>query len=320
VQGGAPSYRNCLALHASLGVTPTPVAMTVAFGRGPHTWSNVGAPSELVTRLAPEIKRFGRCLRWVDALHFVFAFVPIRRVLALWRFAPEFGERMVYPLTALFFGTGNRTPEVSAAIIARVFLDPQLRLFDYDPARLLSQSPEMFAFPPLRDVYGALGTALVSAGVRVCTSRACARVVRSPGAADAMVASDAAGATQGFDAVVFACDAAAARRMLGGGATFWERRVLEGVRYYDDVTYTHCDAAYMAQHYELHADAPPAERPDYYIWSHPGDASRLEMSFDLGHYQPHLRSRPADALPIYQARVAVLHLLRRLHSCCAAAR
>ena len=48
---------------------------------------------------------------------------------------------MVYPLVALFFGTGNQTPKVSAAIIARVFRDPSLALFEYDPESLLSQTP-----------------------------------------------------------------------------------------------------------------------------------------------------------------------------------
>lgn len=146
VQGGAPSYRNSLSFHALLGFAPQEVVMKVAFGRGDATWSNVGAPSALVRRMQPEIARFGRVLRWVDALRLVFAFVPIRRVLSLWRFEQDFGERLVYPLTALFFGTGNRTPEVSAVIIARVFLDPKLRLFDYSPERLLASTPEMFAY------------------------------------------------------------------------------------------------------------------------------------------------------------------------------
>ena len=284
VQGGAPSYRNCMRLHAALGFTPQPVVMTVAFGRGPHTWSNVGAPSELVRRLQPEIARFGRVLARVDALRFIFAFVPIRRVLRLWGFDEEFGARLVYPLTALFFGTGNRTPEVSAAIVARVFRDPQLRLFDYSPERLLSSTPDMFAFQPLADIYGAAAVALRAAGVDVCTSRPVARVARRRRGADSVLATDAAGVTQAFDAVIFACDAATALRVLEA-PTFWERRVLGSVRYYDDVTYTHSDTEYMAAHYELHADAPDAERPDYFIWSHPGDATKLEMSFDLGHYQ-----------------------------------
>jgi hypothetical protein len=32
-----------------------------------------------------------------------------------------------------------QTPNVSAAVIARVFLDPDLRLFDYCPQRLLNR-------------------------------------------------------------------------------------------------------------------------------------------------------------------------------------
>ena len=301
VQGGAPSYRNCLSLHAALGgFVPQQVFMKVAFGKGGLTWSNVGAPSDLVRRMQPDIARFGRVLRRVDALPVVFAFVPIRRVLKLWRFHPDFGERLVYPLTALFFGTGNRTPEVSAAIIARVFLDPKLRLFDYSPERLLDSSPEMFAFQQLGDIYATAAEKLRAAGVDVRLNCACSRVQRFPGTANAVVATDATGAAHNFDAVIFACDAATALRLLERPG-FWERHVLGSVRYYDDVTYTHSDEAYMREHYELHADAPD-ERPDYFIWSHPGDASKLEMSFDLGHYQPHLRSRPPGAPPIYQVR------------------
>ncbi len=51
---------------------------------------------------------------------------------------------------ALFFGTGNQTARVSSAAVARVFCDPDLRLFEYDPQRLLSSEPAMFAFPVLQ--------------------------------------------------------------------------------------------------------------------------------------------------------------------------
>ena len=227
--------------------------MTVAFGRGAATWSNVGAPSELVRAMQPEIARFGRVLARVDALRAVFAFVPIRRVLALWRFSPEFGARLVYPLTALFFGTGNRTPEVSAAIIARVFRDPQLRLFDYSPERLLSSVPEMFAFSTLRDIYGRAGEALRAAGAELCLGRACARVVRAPGTADAVVATDMDGKAAAFDAVIFACDAETAASLLHAPG-FWERRVLRSVSYYDDVTYTHWYVV-VRLHCQIFADA-----------------------------------------------------------------
>jgi hypothetical protein len=63
------------------------------------------------------------------------------QVLKWFRFSEEFRNLMVFPLVALFFGTGNQTPNVAAAVIARVFLDPDLRLFDYCPDRLLNSVP-----------------------------------------------------------------------------------------------------------------------------------------------------------------------------------
>ena len=70
VQGGAFSYRNSLRLHSSLGFEPEPVRMTVQFGRGAFTWSNVGAPSELVLAMQPHIERFGAVLVAGDASGF----------------------------------------------------------------------------------------------------------------------------------------------------------------------------------------------------------------------------------------------------------
>ena len=46
---------------------------------------------------------------------------------------------------ALFSGTGNCTKKVSSVLLARVFNDDRLRLYDYDPVRF-RQAPKMFAF------------------------------------------------------------------------------------------------------------------------------------------------------------------------------
>lgn len=139
VQGGAPSYRNNLLLFEEFGFKPHEVDLKIAFGMGAHWWSNHGLKSELVQRLGPEIKKFGKVLTWINRLEFIFVFVPIESVLRWWGFSKEFQTRMVFPLTALFFGTGNQTHRVSAAVVARVFLDPQLRLFHYSPERLLDE-------------------------------------------------------------------------------------------------------------------------------------------------------------------------------------
>ena len=54
---------------------------------------------------------------------------------------------MIYPLVALFFGTGNQTPYVSSAILERVFLDPSMKLFEFDEKSLLASIPTMYGFP-----------------------------------------------------------------------------------------------------------------------------------------------------------------------------
>lgn len=82
-------------------------------------------------------------------------------------------------------------------------------------------------------------------------------------------------------------------KLLGSAATFWERRVLGNVRYYDDVTYTHTDGEYMAKHYCMNP-MQSQEKPMYFIKSYEGyDLRRVEMSFNLGAYQPQLK-RAAD--------------------------
>jgi hypothetical protein len=88
------------------------VDFRIAFGTGENAWSNHGPPSELIGKLKPEIARFGSVLRWVNRLEFIFAFVPIDSVLKWWGFSDDFRNRMCFPLTALFFGTGKQIKEI----------------------------------------------------------------------------------------------------------------------------------------------------------------------------------------------------------------
>ncbi|KAG2501770.1 hypothetical protein HYH03_000270 [Edaphochlamys debaryana] len=272
VQGGAPSYRHNLRLLEMFGFKPTPVHMRIAFGVGENQWTN-HSPSSLTSRLQPEIARFGRVLKWVARLEPLFVFVPIDTLLRLLRFTDDFRYRMVFPLVALFFGTGNQTPRVSAAVIARVFLDPQLRLFDYCPQRLLNSVPEMFAFPVLEEV-------------------PLAKLHRhSDGTA---TATDAAGASATFDEVVFACDAETVLKTMDN-PTWLERKLLGNVRYYTDFCITHDDHDYMARMYDIR----PEQRDNYFVRTYPGEhKNKIEMSFNLCTYQPHLKE--SSDTEIYQ--------------------
>jgi len=98
-----------------------------------------------------------------------------------------------------------------------------------------------------------------------------------------------------FDEVIVACPADAALEMLGEEAGFWERRVLAGVEYFHDLTVTHTDAEYMAEHNEID------DKAIYFIRTEPTHPECLEMGFELSAYQPQLKAhRERTGERIYQ--------------------
>nr|KAG5692076.1 hypothetical protein BaRGS_021508 [Batillaria attramentaria] len=277
VQGGCPTYRNTLNLMQEFGFETNPVYMMISFGKNETAWTNY-TKTDLIQRLAPEIKRFGRTLRIINKLEMFFIFIPINKVLSWFGFSDEFRNEMVFPLTALFFGTGNQTPNVSAAIVARVFLDDDLRLFDYDSERLLSQTPEMFAFPKLEKMYQ---TIMSKSGANFYSNRAVKSVRRRK---SKVYVVDERDHEEVFDSIVFACDAETVLRVLKE-PTYMERKALGNVRYYNDLIVTHEDDDYMNKYYEVHYD-----KDQYFVRTDPEDREKIEMSFNLSNYQPQLKS------------------------------
>lgn len=53
---------------------------------------------------------------------------------------------MVYPLIALFLGTGNQTANIPSAIVERLFYDPNMKPWDYNSNTLLPNLPTMVMF------------------------------------------------------------------------------------------------------------------------------------------------------------------------------
>jgi len=299
--------------------------MKVSFGKGEYSWTNQ-ADSELTQRLRPEIARFEKALKWINRLEFIFIMFPIHKVgssrvpplrapapsrrhppppggpepprprrcvpqvLTMWGFSKDFADHMVFPLVALFFGTGNQTPYVSAAVIARVFLDKELALFKYCPERLLSGTPEMFAFPNLEECYRVVADNIPA---RVHVNRGVARVVRRRGRVEV---TDANGVTEQFDEIVYAATTETALQTLEK-PSWLERKLLSNVRYFNDLIVTHEDEEYMGRHYEL-----DEERDDmYFIRTDPANRKKVEMSFNLAKYQPHLVERDGKRRNVYQS-------------------
>ncbi|XP_064642608.1 uncharacterized protein LOC135496939 [Lineus longissimus] len=284
VQGYTPTYRNVVNIHKSLGITHTPVEFTVSFGKDETCWNN-WRERDLVARLRPEIKRFGDVLKWIQRMEPLSVLWPISLVLNVTGFPEEFGDLMVYPLVALFFGTGNQTPRISSAVVARVFLDPDLRLFHYCPERLLNMKPRMFAFDNLEEVYSKMAKSCGD-NVKVLCNKTVSRVVRSSDLV--YVYEEGSENPTEYDEIILACDAETSLRILEK-PTYWERKCLGNVEYYDDVTFTHEDRDYMHKYYDVDINTD-----QYFVRTDPQDRKKIEMSFNLSNYQPQLKHKPND--------------------------
>lgn len=240
-------------------------------------------------------------------------------MLKMFRFSPSFGERMVYPLVALFFGTGNETKHISSAILERVFLDPSMRLFEFSQDSLLASVPHFKAFPELARVYGEWkkivkqnGNVVVESNCEVKSIERNTKVAKQKGG-NVIATVGEKDREEIFDEVIFACDADSALKILqaGSGPTWKERRVLGNVLYKWDITVTHHDFEYMKKHYQMEYDeeynanrkdeeskksfqfAKENWKPLYLIKMYEDDPSQIEMSFDLTHYQGQFLGMPA---------------------------
>ena len=340
VQGGSPgAHANTVELMKTVGVEVSECRLDVSFGKGEHCWKNYeGRP--LQDRLRSETRRFGTVLRWISRLEFVTIFISIDFILRILRFSTDFRQRMVYPLVALFFGTGNQTPKVSAAVIARVFLDPSLAIFQYDPDYLLHQTPTNIAFDDLQGFYSRLRAQIEATGrTRFMMNTRVSKIergakTREGASVTVHVAAPPATWRAGSDQLGGKypvrgdgprCTAEYAEEQRQGAT----RRSAEGPLEFDELVLA-CPADVAAE--LLGKDASFAERSVlrsveyfhdltvthtdetymarhnevdgraiYFIKTYEQDPALLEMGFDLSAYQPTLRPLRAAGKRIYQS-------------------
>lgn len=337
VQGGSPIFKHTFNFFQKYNHPPEEVKLQVSFGKGKDGfWTNV-FPSQLVEQYKSDIKKFGFFLKLIKYTMPVLGLVPIRIMLRLLFFSRDFGDKMVYPLIALFLGTGNQTANVPSAIVERLFDDPNMRLWSYDPDTLLPNLPDMVTFDKLHDFYQDWRRDLESKGVEIRLNTEVTHILArtskgvllrsAPVNKDGKPVQDGAavdGPADGshhpsgpqqelFDDMVMCVLADDALRLLGKKATFRERFVLGGAKFYDDITVTHWDADYFNKHYETTFDAdlcaapksqkqkdqvnfakgsdpeqPGGFRPMYYTKTYDSDPKKIEMSFDCSNYQHQL--------------------------------
>ncbi|KAJ5559191.1 Acyl-CoA N-acyltransferase [Penicillium sp. DV-2018c] len=327
VQGGSQIFRHTFQFFRQYGYEPQPVKLQVAFGKGRDFWTNV-FPSPLVDEHSAEIKKLSWVLSCIKYSMPILGIMPVKVILRLFCFSDDFSNKMVLPLLALFLGTGNQTPNVSSLLLERLFNDPQMKLWEYDPDTLLPNLPTMYTFPNLSNFYRDWAADLRAKGVDIhlnCHPRILERGRNGiilglqdhhqnqiPGRLS----------TENFDDLVLCCPADEAKRLLGRHATWMEKYVLGGVKFYNDITITHSDADYFQRIFEGHYDpklrAEPASqerkeriafaeqqplcqkdgwlgfRPMYYTHSYASDPGKIEMGFNCTNYQHQFRQNMDD--------------------------
>ncbi|KAL0491674.1 L-aspartate oxidase [Acrasis kona] len=286
VQGGSPVYRNTIQMMDQVGMKCAPIQMKFSFGQYENAWNNTHK-TELQERFADEIAKFEKVIKIVDKMMFIFAFVPIWVVMKMFRFSDEFANLMVYPLVALFFGTGNQSERVSAAIVTQIWLNPEARMFNYDKERMVAEAADMIAFPKLGEFYTRLQHQAEEAGnVKFFFNRPVGRIYRDNTKGRKVTVFNQEGdIRESYDYIVMACDAETALKILDK-PSFLERTALGNVEYYNDISITHEDEDYMNRHNDLQLK----ERNDqYFIHQYSPESSLMEMSFNLTNYQPQLK-------------------------------
>ena len=275
VQGGSPAFKHTLNFFRRYGHDAQEVRLQVSFGKGKDGfWTNC-FPSHLVDEFSSDIKKFGRVLNLIKYTMPVLGLVPIRIMLRLFFFNKDFGDKMVYPLIALFLGTGNQTANVACAILERLFHDPNLKLWDYDPETLLPNLPTMVTFPKLGQFYEDWAADLRSKGVDIRLNTDVTAILSrgkqgvklqtrpfDPEKRDrAGEHTGPAAETEVFDEMVLAILADDAKKLLGKTATWKEKFVLGGAYFFDDITITHSDSDYFDKIYQTRFDADLCAKP-----------------------------------------------------------
>ena len=344
VQGGSPAFKHTQYFFRKYGHEMKDVKLQVSFGQGKDGfWTNC-FPSHLVSRFEKDIQKFGKVLKIIKYTMPLLGLIPIRIMLRIFLFNKEFGEKMVFPLIALFLGTGNQTANVSCAILERLFDDPNMKLWDYDSQTLLPNLPLMCTFPKLGEFYHQWADDLRSKGVDIRTNTDVVEIVKRNKKDGVVVRTrrfdpnkgvhDKDGQVTGthegevetnrFDELVMCTLADDAKKLLGKTATWKEKFVLGGARFFDDVTITHSDSKYFETNFETRFDPklcaepktkdqvkfskneqpgpgnePAGFRPMYYTHSYPDDMTKIEMAFDCTNYQHQFREdHEAEKPPI----------------------
>ncbi|KAF3353299.1 Cutinase [Verticillium dahliae VDG1] len=285
VQGGSYIFHHTFTMFNRQGYQADPVNLHVSFGKDETFWTNV-FPTKVLAEHQSEVRRFAKVLKFMRWFEVFFALLPLRLVLKMFFFSEDFINIVALPMTALFLGTGNATPEVPAVMLERLCTSPTYGM--WYPA---NENTVVDNKPPMRSKKG------VTVRLR---ARRPPEDSHNPAGAD----QDIPPQDEFFDELVLCTLADTAKRVLSKTASWRERKVLGSAKFSDDITITHNDSDYMKKHYENFyrddlairdtngvdqsgrlEEAKTSFRPMYYIKMYDQDRQKLEMCFDTTNYQ-----------------------------------
>ncbi|MBA7492574.1 hypothetical protein ES702_03124 [subsurface metagenome] len=326
VQGGSYIFHHTVTMFARQGFHADPVKLQVSFGKDDTFWTNV-FPTKVLEKHQKEIRKLVFMFKFMRWFEIFFALIPLRLLFKMFLFSEEFINVVALPMTALFLGTGNATPETPAMMLERLATSPTYGMWYPPNERTVSSTMHpMIVFPNFSDFYETWRKDLVSRGVTVRLSTQLTQIVsrNSKGVVVKLKArtpvedgnNPAEGDPQNpekeetYDELVLCILADAAKSILGPSASWREKKVLGSAKFSDDITITHTDSDYMKKHYENFYREDQAVttlskedytsrndfgkenfRPMYYIKMYPKDMSKLEMCFDTTNYQSQFPER-----------------------------
>ncbi|EMC97542.1 hypothetical protein BAUCODRAFT_121980 [Baudoinia panamericana UAMH 10762] len=277
VQGGSYIFHHTMTMFARNGYFADPVKLQVSFGKGDQFWTNV-FPTKMLEKHAGEVRRFYYMIKVARWFELIFALMPIKYLVWLWRFSSEFANIVALPMVALFLGTGNYAPEVPSIMLERLVTSPTYGMwYPPDKASVASNLPPMVVFPNFSDFYETWRKNLVKRGVKVRLSTEVTRITKRgksgvqvkiisrtpvkdnhnpdsawvPNTVEGSNAdADAVETTEEYDEIVLCTLTDTAKRLLKPTITTVESKVLGSAKFANDITVTHQDIDYMKRHYE----------------------------------------------------------------------
>jgi hypothetical protein len=114
-------------------------------------------------------------VRWFEL---VFALLPIKYLMKLFRFSDLFTNAIALPMVALFLGTGNFSPEVPSIILERLCTSPTYGMWHPINESISTTLPPMVVFPNLSNFYADWKKSLAARGVQIRLNTEVTRVVK----------------------------------------------------------------------------------------------------------------------------------------------